>query len=275
MGQRVRLVGLREGGGVDQLHAGCDFQAAGTANHHQARHAGLARGSRQLRGDLADAADVIARARAVGTGEHVVAGDGGNQRVLVIQRGDHRMGTGQLGREVLRAAHDDGEFVAAGQRVAGDLAADVAGGTNEGDLHGRTPWGAVGWEWRHSRPLQSLEKQRITRLFVAWIEHMDRLTAMTVFVEVAERGSLTAAAEVLDMSRAMVSRYLAEVEGWLGARLLHRTTRRVHLTADGALTLEWHRPPGVGGGGRGHQIAQAWLIPEPLSPEPKAPGAEQ
>ena len=42
---------------------------------------------------------------------------------------------------------------------------------------------------------------------------MDRLTAMTVFVEVAERGSLTAAAEVLDMSRAMVSRYLAEEIG--------------------------------------------------------------
>ena len=140
------------------------------------------------------------------------------------------MGTGQFGRKVLRAAHDDGEFVAVGQRVAGDLAADVAGGTNEGDLHGRTPWGDVGWEWGHSRPLQSFEKQRITRLFVAWIEHMDRLTAMAVFVEVAERGSLTAAAEVLDMSRAMVSRYLAEVEGWLGARLLHRTTRRVSLT---------------------------------------------
>ena len=124
------------------------------------------------------------------------------------------MRTGQFSREVLRAAHDDGEFVAAGQRVAGDLAADVAGGTNEGDLHGRTPWGGVGI----SRPLQSAEKQRITRLFVAWIEHMDRLTAMTVFVEVAERGSLTAAAEVLDMSRAMVSRYLAEVEaGWARA----------------------------------------------------------
>ncbi|MEP9400310.1 hypothetical protein [Sphingomonas sp. VNH70] len=37
------------------------------------------------------------------------------------------------------------------------------------------------------------------------------------------------------------------------------------LTADGTLTLEWHRPPGIGGGGRGHQIAQTWLIPEPLT----------
>jgi len=51
------------------------------------------------------------------------------------------MGTGQLGRQVLRAAHDDGQLMAVGQRVASDLAADVAGGTDEGDLHGRTPWG--------------------------------------------------------------------------------------------------------------------------------------
>ncbi len=66
---------------------------------------------------------------------------------------------------------------------------------------------------------------------------MDRLTAMHVFVEVAERGSLTAAAEALDMSRAMVTRYLAEVETWLGARLLHRTTRRISLTGPGEAAL--------------------------------------
>ncbi|WP_162235284.1 hypothetical protein, partial [Sphingomonas sp. Leaf10] len=47
------------------------------------------------------------------------------------------------------------------------------------------------------------------------------------------------------------------------------------LTADGALTLEWHRPSGIGGGGRGHQIAQTWLIPEPLSPDLESTGAEQ
>ena len=67
---------------------------------------------------------------------------------------------------------------------------------------------------------------------------MDRMTAMQVFVEVADRGSLTAAAEALDMSRAMVTRYLGELETWLGARLLHRTTRRLSLTpaGDAALT---------------------------------------
>lgn len=62
---------------------------------------------------------------------------------------------------------------------------------------------------------------------------MDRLTATRVFVEVVDRGSQTAAAEHLDLSRAMVSRYLAELEGWVGARLLHRTTRKLSLTQVG------------------------------------------
>jgi len=66
---------------------------------------------------------------------------------------------------------------------------------------------------------------------------MDRLKAMQVFVEVVDRGSLSAAAQRLDMSRAMVSRYLAELEAWVGARLLHRTTRRLSLTPAGAETL--------------------------------------
>jgi DNA-binding transcriptional LysR family regulator len=66
---------------------------------------------------------------------------------------------------------------------------------------------------------------------------MDRLTATRVFVTVVEHGSLTQAAEQLDMSTAMVSRYLASLESWLGARLLHRTTRRVSLTAAGQATL--------------------------------------
>ncbi|MDR7026138.1 transcriptional regulator, LysR family [Pseudomonas peli] len=67
---------------------------------------------------------------------------------------------------------------------------------------------------------------------------MDRLTATRVFVEVVERGSQTAAAEALEMSRAMVSRYLGELETWVGARLLHRTTRKLSLTGAGELLLE-------------------------------------
>ena len=66
---------------------------------------------------------------------------------------------------------------------------------------------------------------------------MDRLTAARVFVEVVERGSQTAAAEHLEMSRAMVSRYLGELEDWVGARLLHRTTRKLSLTGLGEQLL--------------------------------------
>jgi DNA-binding transcriptional LysR family regulator len=66
---------------------------------------------------------------------------------------------------------------------------------------------------------------------------MDRLTAAEVFVCIAERGSMTAAADVMDMSRAMVTRYLSQMEQWAGARLLHRTTRRISLTEAGEETL--------------------------------------
>ncbi|CNH51683.1 LysR family transcriptional regulator [Yersinia pekkanenii] len=67
---------------------------------------------------------------------------------------------------------------------------------------------------------------------------MDRVTAAEVFVAIVERGSMVAAAEALEMSRAMVTRYLAEMEQWAGARLLHRTTRKLSLTHAGEATLE-------------------------------------
>lgn len=66
---------------------------------------------------------------------------------------------------------------------------------------------------------------------------MDRITAAEVFVCIAERASMTSAADALDMSRAMVTRYLAQMERWAGARLLHRTTRRLSLTEAGEETL--------------------------------------
>lgn len=66
---------------------------------------------------------------------------------------------------------------------------------------------------------------------------MDRLTAMQVFVEVAHSGSFSATADKLDMSRAMVTRYVGELEQWLGARLLQRTTRSVTLTDAGESCL--------------------------------------
>lgn len=66
---------------------------------------------------------------------------------------------------------------------------------------------------------------------------MDRLSAIRSFIEIADQGSLTRAAETLDLSRAMISRHLEGLERWLGARLLHRTTRRVSLSEAGQEAL--------------------------------------
>ena len=66
---------------------------------------------------------------------------------------------------------------------------------------------------------------------------MDKFTAVRVFLETVERGSVSAAAEHLDISRAMASRYVAFMEEWAGARLLHRTTRKLTLTAAGTQML--------------------------------------
>ncbi|MBK5000160.1 LysR family transcriptional regulator [Pseudomonas sp. S31] len=66
---------------------------------------------------------------------------------------------------------------------------------------------------------------------------MDRLNAMRVFVTVVDLGSQSAAADHLLLSRPVVSRYLAELEDWVGARLMQRTTRKLSLTAAGQETL--------------------------------------
>jgi len=62
---------------------------------------------------------------------------------------------------------------------------------------------------------------------------MDRFKAMQTFVQIAEQGSLTRAAEVLGTSLPAVVRALAALEAHLGVRLFHRTTRRLSLTEEG------------------------------------------
>lgn len=62
---------------------------------------------------------------------------------------------------------------------------------------------------------------------------MDKLTSMTVFRAVIERGSFAKAARKLRLSNAAVSKHVAALEEHLGVRLLHRTTRRLSLTPEG------------------------------------------
>jgi DNA-binding transcriptional LysR family regulator len=67
---------------------------------------------------------------------------------------------------------------------------------------------------------------------------MDKLNAMATFVQIADSGGLTAAAEVLGTSPPTVVRTLAALENSLGLRLMHRTTRKVTLTDEGRHYLE-------------------------------------
>ena len=59
---------------------------------------------------------------------------------------------------------------------------------------------------------------------------MDRWTEIELFVQVAEMGSLSRAAEALKLSNAAASRHLAALEERLAARLVQRNTRRLFLT---------------------------------------------
>src|SRR5215216_5708094 len=70
---------------------------------------------------------------------------------------------------------------------------------------------------------------------------MDTLADVAVFVRVVERGSFTLAADELEISRAVVSKYVSRLEGRLGARLMNRTTRRLSLTEAGAALFEASR----------------------------------
>ncbi|MCT7664915.1 LysR family transcriptional regulator [Shinella kummerowiae] len=65
-----------------------------------------------------------------------------------------------------------------------------------------------------------------------------KLDGITSFVAVAEAGSISEAARTLRLSKSVVSERLAELERSLGATLLHRTTRRMSVTEDGAAFLE-------------------------------------
>lgn len=62
---------------------------------------------------------------------------------------------------------------------------------------------------------------------------MDLLHAIEVFLEIADRGNLTRAAEALSQSLPSVVRTLAALENHLGVRLFNRTTRRVIITEEG------------------------------------------
>lgn len=67
---------------------------------------------------------------------------------------------------------------------------------------------------------------------------MDRLQSMRIFAKVVEQGSFARAAASMDLSNAVVTRSVADLETHLGTRLLNRTTRKLSLTETGQKYLE-------------------------------------
>lgn len=59
---------------------------------------------------------------------------------------------------------------------------------------------------------------------------MDRLTSMAVFVAAAEDGSLSSAARRFGLSASMAGKHVSAIEADLNARLMQRSTRKLHLT---------------------------------------------
>lgn len=62
---------------------------------------------------------------------------------------------------------------------------------------------------------------------------MDRFEEIRTFVAVVKNGSLTSAADKLNIAKSAISRRLADLEDRLGVQLLNRTTRRIYLTESG------------------------------------------
>jgi LysR family transcriptional regulator for bpeEF and oprC len=67
---------------------------------------------------------------------------------------------------------------------------------------------------------------------------MNKLQAMEVFVQVVDAGGFTRAAENMQLPKATVSTLVQALELALEVKLLHRTTRQVSVTADGAAYYE-------------------------------------
>lgn len=67
---------------------------------------------------------------------------------------------------------------------------------------------------------------------------MDRLLSMQVFEKIVAEGGFAAAARALDMSPAVVSRLVGDLETYLDTRLIQRTTRKLTLTESGVAYLD-------------------------------------
>src|ERR1019366_5617625 len=92
-------------------------------------------------------------------------------------------------------------------------------------------------------PLADTRRKSIAPMLVFFIDEanpdgetqvMDTIETLRTFVRVVETGSLSAVAREMNGSQSTISRHINQLEEHFGVRLLHRTTRHLSLTDDGA-----------------------------------------
>lgn len=71
---------------------------------------------------------------------------------------------------------------------------------------------------------------------------MDKLASLRAFITVVESGGFSETARRLNVSKALISKQVAQLEEHLGVRLLHRTTRRVNPTSSGQAYYDRCKP---------------------------------
>jgi len=71
-----------------------------------------------------------------------------------------------------------------------------------------------------------------------WNDGMDKLKQIEAFIAVVEHGSMAAAALTQDVTPVMIGRRINALEARLGVKLLHRSTRRIAVTEQGAVFME-------------------------------------
>jgi DNA-binding transcriptional LysR family regulator len=67
---------------------------------------------------------------------------------------------------------------------------------------------------------------------------MDKLVAMRTFIQVVDAGTFTRAADMMNLPKSTITRMVQALEKEVGARLLHRTTRQISVTEEGAVYYE-------------------------------------
>lgn len=105
--------------------------------------------------------------------------------------------------------------------------------------------------------------------------HSNMIEYLNIFVQVVEQGSFTRAADILQIHRPTVSKAIQQIEDDLGVKLIHRTTRKLSVTAEGEafyhrarlvlsevndMMASFHLPFHLGGGS-GLMSRWRWLTP--------------